>query len=73
MKEFIPYKDFIIWSPIGSIIEKTKEVLGNYEEYYNKIFISSNIDTVFKEMKKQSTSSLIYCLKQYDNYYNINR
>lgn len=70
MKEFIPYKDFIIWVPIGEIIEKTKEVLDNYKEYYNKIFINSNIGTVFKEMKTNSTKSLIHCLKQYDILYN---
>jgi hypothetical protein len=70
LKEFIPYKDFIIWAPIDGIIEKTKQVLNNYETYYNAIFINSNIDAVFKEMKTRSTHSLMNCLKQYENHYN---
>ena len=52
------------------MVEKTKEVLNNYESYYNAIFINSNIDEIFKKMKTNSTESLTNCLKKYDNAYN---
>ena len=69
-KELLPYKDFIIWSSIENMVEKTKEVMNNYESYYNAIFINSNIAEIFKKMKTNSTESLTNCLKNYDNIYN---
>jgi len=40
----LPYNDLIIWTKYDNIITKTKEVLNNYEEYYNKIFSKNNIN-----------------------------
>jgi len=37
--ELIPYHDYIIWTSYGNMIEKTKEVIENYDSYYNEIFV----------------------------------
>lgn len=44
LTETIPYGTMIIWATYDNIIEKTKEVLQNYDEYFNKIFTSENIN-----------------------------
>ena len=44
LNEIIPYNPLIIWATYENIIEKTKEVLQNYEEYFNKIFTNENIN-----------------------------
>jgi len=44
LNHLIPYNDLIIWSDYDNIIEKTKEVLENYEEYHKRIFTKKNID-----------------------------
>ena len=43
LHHLIPYKEMIIWTDYDNIISKTKEVLKNYEKYYNSIFTESNI------------------------------
>jgi hypothetical protein len=44
LNEIVPYNPLIIWATYDNIIEKTKEVLQNYEEYFNKIFTNENIN-----------------------------
>lgn len=36
--ELIPYNDYIIWETYENILNKTEEVINNYEYYYNLIF-----------------------------------
>jgi hypothetical protein len=43
LSELIPYKDFIIWSSYEKIIEKTEEVLKNYDFYFKKIFKNASV------------------------------
>jgi hypothetical protein len=43
LTETVPYNPLIIWATYENMIEKTKEVLEHYEEYYNKIFTRENI------------------------------
>ena len=44
LTELVPFNPLIIWATYDNIIEKTKEVLENYEEYFNKIFTNENIN-----------------------------
>jgi len=44
LTELIPYKDLIIWENYEDIIEKTKEVINNYDFFHKKIFSSENIN-----------------------------
>jgi hypothetical protein len=44
LTELVPFNPLIIWTTYENVIEKTKEVLQNYEEYFNKIFTSENIN-----------------------------
>ena len=43
LNHLIPYNDLIIWTDYDNIIEKAKEILENYEEYYSKIFTKKKI------------------------------
>ena len=42
--ETIPYNNLVIWVEYDNLVAKTKEVLSNYEEYFNKIFTPENIN-----------------------------
>jgi hypothetical protein len=44
LTELVPFNPLIIWTTYDNIIEKTKEVLQNYDEYFNKIFNTENIN-----------------------------
>ena len=46
VKHLIPYNDLIIWCNYDNIVDKTKDVLENYEYYHNKIFTKKNINTL---------------------------
>ena len=48
LSNLIPYNNLIIWTDYENIIDKTKYVLKNYEEYYNNIFTKKNIDKLNK-------------------------
>ena len=41
LSDKIPYNKYIIWSDYDNIIEKTQDVLNNYDEYHDKIFNQS--------------------------------
>lgn len=43
LNELVPFNPLIIWSTYDQIVEKTKEVLDNYQTYYNQIFTEENI------------------------------
>ena len=43
LTELVPYGPLIIWATYDNIVQKTKEVLDNYETYYNQIFTQQNI------------------------------
>lgn len=38
LNELIPYNDYIIWSSYADIIEKTRDVINNYDSYHDSIF-----------------------------------
>ena len=44
--ELIPYHDYIIWSSYENILDKTIEVLNNYDYYHNLIFSNNKINTL---------------------------
>ena len=44
LNELIPYNDLIIWANYEDIVEKTKEVINNYELYHSRIYSSKNIE-----------------------------
>ena len=48
LNHLIPYNDLIIWSDYDNIIEKTAEVLKNYDDYFKKIFTNKNIELLYK-------------------------
>jgi hypothetical protein len=44
LTELVPFNPLIIWATYDNIVQKTKEVLDNYETYYNSIFTQQNIN-----------------------------
>jgi hypothetical protein len=58
LKEHIPYKDYIIWTSYDDINTTIFEVLKNYEEHYNKLFINSNFKNVIDTMRETSIKEL---------------
>tara|TARA_B100002052_G_scaffold282600_1_gene292756 strand:+ start:836 stop:1765 length:930 start_codon:yes stop_codon:yes gene_type:complete len=64
LNNLIPYNELIIWSDYNNIIDKTKEVLENYEEFHKKIFKEENI----KILKKMNDENKIELEKKIMNY-----
>jgi hypothetical protein len=59
LKESIPYNDFVIWSTYDNILDKTSEVLNNYEFYYNKIFgNTATLKQTILSLKEQNYNNL---------------
>lgn len=50
--EIIPYSNLIIWTSYDDIIEKTKEVINNYDSFHDKIFSTENIYTIYNLKKR---------------------
>ena len=48
LSHLVPYNELIIWTNYDNIINKTKEVLENYEKYYKSIFSKKNINILYK-------------------------
>ena len=60
LNNLIPYNDFIIWSTYDNIIETVKNVINNYEYFYNKIFKNTKILSI---LHKNNTEKLKSKLK----------
>jgi len=48
LSESIPYHDYIIWSSYDNIIQKTIEVLNNYDYYHDLIFLQEKTYTLLE-------------------------
>lgn len=57
LRELIPYKDFIIWADMESIVDVILEVESNYTYYFDKIF-SNEFFSTMDAMKKQNESAV---------------
>ena len=57
LNNLIPYNDLIIWSDYDNIIEKTKEVLNNFEKYHSLIFTKKNID-ILKNLDMENKNEI---------------
>jgi hypothetical protein len=57
LKEFIPYHQFVLWCDYERIPEFTKEVLDNYEHYYQKVF-SQDFASVYSKMREDNVTNL---------------
>jgi len=51
LKEKIPYNQYIIWANYDDIPSKTKEVIDNYDFYYDKIFNDPKLLDILNDMK----------------------
>ena len=51
LTHLIPYHQLIIWSDYDNIVNKTIEILDNYQEYVNTIFTEKNIN-LLKDIDK---------------------
>lgn len=62
--EKIPYHEFVIWADYGEVLEKSQEVLENYEECYNFIFGGDRLRNLIKKMENDNYDRLLTKLKQ---------
>ena len=53
----VPYYDYIVWSSYENMIPTVKDVLNNYESYYNKIFGNSKLKE-FTELRVDDYNAL---------------
>ena len=76
LNHLIPYNDLIIWSDYDNIIEKTKEVLNNFEKYNSLIFTKKHIDILNRmdmDNKKEIEKILSLCLEDYAIKYGLDK
>ena len=59
--EMVPYNNLVIWVEYDNLITKTKEVLNNYDFYFNKIFTPGNI-SLLNSLHLQNVINLKYNL-----------
>ena len=59
--EAIPYNNLVIWVTYDNLVSKTKEVLNNYDFYFNKIFTPENI-SLLNSLHLQNVINLKYNL-----------
>ena len=60
--ESVPYNKFVIWCDYDEIIEKSREVLENYEECYNHIFGGAGaqeLRTILEKMEHDNYTNLL--------------
>jgi hypothetical protein len=68
--ELIPYNNLIIWANYDDIIEKTKEIINNYDFFHNKIFSIENM-TKLCNLQKLNYNKLENQILQEYNHSNL--
>jgi hypothetical protein len=68
--ELIPYNNLIIWANYDDIIEKTEEIINNYDFFHNKIFSIENM-TKLCNLKKLNYNTLENQILQEYNHSNL--
>ena len=65
LKEHIPYKDYVVWCNYDEIINVTKDVLSNYEKYYELLFSSklNELRAIINSLHIDITANLSKALK----------
>jgi hypothetical protein len=54
LKEKIPYNEYIIWASYDDVPSKTKDVVDNYDLYYDKIFNDPKLLEILNDMKNKN-------------------
>ena len=57
LHELVPYHELVVWVPCEDIIEKTKEIIANYDVYHDSIFTETNIRKL-RELKNENYDRL---------------
>ena len=57
LEQIIPYYDYIIWETYENIINKTNEILNNYNYYHDLIFLNKK-KIKLQELKNQNYNTL---------------
>lgn len=60
--KLVPYYDYIIWTNYDNIIEKTLEIMNNYDYYYDLIFSKEKINKLsyFNDVNYNVLKKVIY-------------
>lgn len=58
LKETIPYSNYIIWVKYDEFETKLIEINSNYESYFKKIFLNSNLKNILQEIDKENFKNL---------------
>ena len=58
LKEKIPYNEYIIWSSYENLISTIKNVIINYNTYYNNIFNNEKINIILNNLKNNNYEML---------------
>jgi len=64
LMEKVPYNNFVVWADYNEILQKSKEVLENYEECYNFIFGGDKLRNLIANMEKENYDRLLAKLER---------
>jgi hypothetical protein len=70
LKEFIPYKDFVIWSSYDEILNVVEDVQQKYDFYWNKIFGDGKFIDVYNHLENNNFNGIfdkIHIIKNNSN------
>ena len=65
LKEFIPYKDYIIWTSNDDMIKTIRYVEENYNEIHDSFFLGNRLSNLFEIMEEMNYSELYSKLHEF--------
>lgn len=63
LKESIPYSRFIIWSSYAGLVETTRTVLENYQQYFERIFHDPQLPQVLRQLQQDNLEAVRHAVR----------
>ena len=65
LRELVPYHPFIVWAPVGAVVDTVRHVHDNYDSYFQQIFGGPTLNACIDRLKESNRAQVERTLKAF--------
>ena len=66
LRELVPYHPFIVWAPVGAVVDTVRHVHENYDAYFQQIFGGPALNACIHRLQESNRAQVELTLKAFD-------
>ena len=67
LRELVPYHPFIVWAPVGAVVDTVRYVHDNYDAFYQQIFGGPALNECIKRLQESNRAQVEVTLKAFED------